>query len=201
MVTAGLSGEGAVLTENGYRFIKKFYIVMIIFTAVGAAAGAVYYINLGSAQDNINNYVGMFRDTAQNGIDGRAIMLGALKEYLIVAAVFTLSSLIRPGVLFIPAAAARYGFIYGFTNAALISSMQQKGLYIALIRLPVIFFALSGIYLLGAVSAVFSVSREEKKIKFFIFILIISCTIFCVAAIWDGFLTTTFMKMMSKWLT
>ena len=189
------------MTENNYKFIKKFYMVMIIFTALGAAAGAFYYTGLGDAQDNINNYVGTLFDTVKNGTDGRAVMLGALKEYFITAAVFTVLSLIRPGVILIPAPAVRYGFIYGFTNAAIISSMQQKGLYITLIRLPVFFFALLGIYMLGAVSAGLSVSREGRKIKFFIFILMISCTIFCVAAAWDGFLTTTFMKMMSKWLT
>ena len=175
--------------------------MMVIFTAVGAAAGALYYINLGEAQDNINNYVSMFGDTAKNGMDGRAVMLGALKEYIIVAAVFTLSALIRPGVLIIPAPVLRYGFICGFTNAALISSMQQKGLYIALIRIPVIFFALYGMYMLGSVSAWTAILREERKIKFFIFILLFSCTIFCAAAAWDGFLTTIFMKMMPKWLT
>lgn len=201
MITAGASEGGESLTENNYKFIKKFYAAMMIFTALGAAAGALYYIGLGEAKDNINNYVGMFFDTVKNGKDGSDIMLGALKEYLIVGMFFTLLSLIRPGVIMIPLPAVRYGFIYGFTNAALISSMQQKGLYIALIRLPAIFFALLGIYVLGSVSAGLSVSREGRKIKFFIFILIISCTIFCVAAAWDGFLTTTFMKILSKWLT
>lgn len=192
------------MTDKGYSFVKKFYILLIVLSALGAALGALYYVNLNGSKDNINNYVTHFANGGSDSIDSFKIMVASLRTSLVVTIIFALSSLIKPGVLVVAAVAIRRGFIYGFTNAAMMSVVGVKGLYIVLIRLPEMFFMLLGICALGAAAGGLAVSgRGEpiKKIKFFNIFLIISITTFCAAAVCEGFLTTIFMDTLLKWLT
>lgn len=192
------------MTDKGYSIVKKFYILLIAVSALGAALGALYYVNLGGSKDNINNYVTHFANGGTAGADSFKIMVASLRASLVVTIIFALSSLVRPGIVIIAAVAARRGFIYGFTNAAMMSVMGANGLYIVLIRIPEMFFMLLGICALGAASGCLSVSGRgelKKKIKFFNIFLMISLTTFCAAAVCEGFLTTIFMDTVYKWFT
>ncbi|MBQ3426719.1 MAG: hypothetical protein IJH37_06175 [Clostridia bacterium] len=192
------------MSDKGYDIVKKFYVLLIVVSALGAVLGALYYVNLNASKDNINNYVTYFANGGSGSVDNMKIMVASLKGSLVVTVIFTLASLIKPGMIAIAAITLRRGFIYGFTNAAMMSVVGVKGIYITLLRLPEMFFMLLGMFALGAAAGGISVSGRgdiRGKIKFFNIFLIISLTTFCAAAVCEGFLTTIFMNTLLKWLT
>lgn len=106
----------------------------------------------------------------------------------------------RIGILFIAGALMRKGFILGFTAASLIKFFGIKGILVTAAMLPGTLLIIPSFLFLSAVSADLSLRREKKEKKIiisYIFFTIIIMTIFCVAALSEGYLTTIFMKWLS----
>ena len=71
---------------------------------------------------------------------------------------------------------------------------------IMLSTMPAELIAIPTLLFFAAVSVNFSLNRDKKQKKLiisYIFFLILVISIFCVAALAEGFLTTTFMKLIS----
>lgn len=192
------------MTDKSYKNIKRFYMLLSASAALGAIAGALYYVNFGAFSDNVAEHIKSFIQAIDSDINYRGIVISAIKDSLILTAVFILCSFARPGVVLIAAIAARKGFIYAFTNAAFVGVYGTVGVLYVVSRLPELFLMLSAMFMLGAVCCARAAGFEErnkKSLKFIIFFFLASASIFCAASAAEGFLTTTFMKIISFWVT
>ena len=125
------------------------------------------------------------------------------------------SSLIQLGIIFIMgffragfigtgAVIVRKGFVTGFTSAAFFRAYGARGFLIMLTTMPQLVIIMPAMIIYAAISIGFSLTEDkfQKKIIFsYIFFTIFMISIFCAASFSEGFLTTTFMKLLSPKLS
>lgn len=186
------------MEKENYKIITIYYGILLLFTALGAAAGALYYVNRYSGSAEIINYMNGFVSGLKNGTDKTAVFLGSLKRWGIVAAVFAASVLVKPGALVGCTVVIREGFVYGFTNAAFIGTYHANGVLIALLRLPYLVPCLITMTALGAVFGAFALKKDLRQKNFIIFLIIfflLCAAIFCAASALEAYVTTIFMRL------
>ena len=152
--------------------------LLIFLLVVGVTVGSVYLAkNSGDMAEGIKNYIG-----------GIIFLMGFLRFGFIVT-----------GAIIV-----RKGFIIGFTTASFIKFYGAKGMLVMLSTMPTILITIPTLLLFSAVSIKYSLNseRKSKKIIFsYIFFMIIIISIFCVASLSEGYLTTTFMSWVSSKLS
>ena len=87
--------------------------------------------------------------------------------------------------------------MYGFTSSAFAASYGIKGGIIASAMLPEILILIPVLMIFSAVNTAYSVQKLKKEKNFFIhyFLFLLAVfTIFCIASLSEGFLTTIFMR-------
>lgn len=175
-------------------------LAFLVFTA-GIVLGSICLMKTSAVTDEgLKNYLSAFLADAQGNTDNFGIFKNALKENAVYLLIVFISGFFRVGIVFIAAALIRKGFIMGFTAASFIHFYGIKGILVTVSMLPGILLIIPAFLTFSAISADLSVRREkkEKKIVFFyIFFAIIVMTIFCAAALTEGYLTTIFMKWLS----
>lgn len=185
--------------EKSYKYITVFYIILFVAAALGAGLGALYYVNKFAQGDDIINYLDGFAKTMQKGVDGGSIALRSIKNSLVIIGIFAICSFFRLGMIPVIALAARQGFVIGFANAVFIGSYGNQGLLIALSRLPENSLYFAAVLITGAAVCAAALLRPEKNksfLKIFLVFLFFSVSTFCASAFVEGYLTTTFMKML-----
>lgn len=99
---------------------------------------------------------------------------------------------------------AKRGFVSSFATSAMIDVYGFKGIFLSLANIPQSLIIIPFAALLVSVSFIYSKNREKfdkkEKIIYIIFSLVIF-TVFCVSALCEGFLTTTFMKWLANKVT
>ncbi|MGN0162769.1 MAG: stage II sporulation protein M [Candidatus Ornithomonoglobus sp.] len=192
------------MTDESYRFIKKCYIVLLAVLALGAAAGGIYYVNRYNYSTDIKSYLDSFLESAANGMSCRSIMLGAIKSNMLTFAVLLAGILFRFGGVIICAELIRRGFITGFTAAAMMRVYGGKGLVMAVCQLPGMLLLIPAAALFAAVNTALSLKRIQTEKNFVIVYIFFAAAViatFCAAAFCEGYLTTTFMKLISRTVT
>ncbi len=192
------------MTDESCRFIKKCYIALLAVIAFGAAAGGIYYVNKYNYSTDIKGYLDSFLESAGNGMNCRSIMLRAVKSNMLTFAVLLAGILFRFGVLLMGAELIRRGFITGFTAAAMMRVYGGKGLIMAVCQLPGMMLLIPAAAIFAAVNTSMSLKRVETEKNFIIFYIFFSAAViaaFCAAAFCEGYLTTTFMKLISGTVT
>lgn len=187
--------------EEVYEIIKKYYIGLFILIGVGVLAGGLYYVNRYGSSYDVKDYLDSFLNRTREGMNNKSIFISSMRSWGITLAVLICGSFFRFGGVFICAELARRAFISGFTTTAFIRVYGLKGLFLALSQLPQTVLTIPCALLLGAFGTALSMKRIEKEkniIIFYIIFSVICCAIFCAAAFCEGYLTTTFMKMLSK---
>lgn len=178
--------------------ITKFYIILLAAIAAGAAAGALYYVNQYSGSDEIKRYLDSFIWGIKNGSDNMKIAASTFRSFAAAALVMCVSSAVRPGIIVIFFTALRQGFLYGFTNGAVIKGYGINGVFITLSRLPAFALAIIALAACGAINCAVASKKLHPQKKFKIFYLIfltVVIAIFCAAGAAEGFISTTFMKL------
>ncbi|MGN0182091.1 MAG: stage II sporulation protein M [Candidatus Ornithomonoglobus sp.] len=192
------------MTDESYKFIKKCYIALLAVLAFGAAAGGVYYVNRYNYSTDIKSYLDSFLENAANGMNCRSIMLGAIKSNMLTFAVLLAGILFRFGGVIICAELIRRGFITGFTAAAMMRVYGGKGLVMAICQLPGMLLLIPAAALFAAVNTAMSLKRIQTEKNFVIIYIFFAAAViatFCAAAFCEGYLTTTFMKLISRTVT
>ncbi|MGM9938044.1 MAG: stage II sporulation protein M [Candidatus Ornithomonoglobus sp.] len=192
------------MTDESYKFIKKCYIVLLAVLAFGAAAGGIYYVNRYNYSTDIKSYLDSFLKSAANGMNCRSIMLGAIKSNMLTFAVLLAGILFRFGGVIICAELIRRGFITGFTAAAMMRVYGGKGLVMAVCQLPGMLLLIPAAALFAAVNTALSLKRIQTEKNFVIIYIFFAAAViatFCAAAFCEGYLTTTFMKLISRTVT
>ena len=165
--------------------------LLIFLLVVGVTVGSVYLAkNSGDMAEEIKNCMTVFKNS--------------LQANLISVGIVFLMGFLRFGFIVTGAIIVRKGFIIGFTTASFIKFYGVKGLLVMLSTMPTILITIPTLLLFSAVSIKYSLNseRKSKKIIFsYIFFMIIIISIFCVASLSEGYLTTTFMSWVSPKLS
>ena len=163
--------------------------LLIFLLVVGVTVGSVYLAkNSGDMAEGIKNYIGSFCTAVSENKNSMTVFKNSLQANLIIV-----------GIVFL-----RKGFIIGFTTASFIKFYGAKGMLVMLSTMPTILITIPTLLLFSAVSIKYSLNseRKSKKIIFsYIFFMIIIISIFCVASLSEGYLTTTFMRYISPELS
>lgn len=172
-------------------------IISFFILAAGVILGSLYLSKIGADYgDGIKVYLdGFIQSGAER--DCFAVFKKALKENLLSLAVVFAAGFFRFGMIFTAASVIRRGFVIGFTASSFIKFYGLKGLLIMSATMPSVLIIVPAFLIFAAVSAKFSVSKEKNQKKFiisYIFFTFFIFTIFCAAALSEGYLTTTFMK-------
>ena|GEM_PF-3792272 len=185
--------------SEDYRIITRLWFVMLAAAALGAAFGALYYVNRFTKGDDIINYLDSFIASLHNGMDNGSIVWRSVKNSMLIVGIFSICTFFRLGVIPITITVIRQGFVCGFANAVFIGTYGYRGLMLTAARLPENILYFSALLIGGAAASAAAVLKPEKDKKFFkkLLIFLIFCgSTFCASAAAQGFLTTTFMKML-----
>ena len=168
--------------------------LLIFLLVVGVTVGSVYLAkNSGDMAEGIKNYIGSFCTAVSENKNSMTVFKNSLQ-----------ANLISVGFIVTGAIIVRKGFIIGFTTASFIKFYGAKGMLVMLSTMPTILITIPTLLLFSAVSIKYSLNseRKSKKIIFsYIFFMIIIISIFCVASLSEGYLTTTFMSWVSPKLS
>lgn len=184
---------------------RGLYALVTVLLAAGVAAGSVYLARYcADTGEGIKSYIsGFFASIAENKnsvtVFKNSLFEGALSLIIIFAMGF-----FRFGFLITGAVLVRRGFIMGFTAASFFKFYGLRGMLIMLSTMPSVLITVPALLIFSAVSVKFSTSGEKKgkkSIFSYIFFLIIMISIFCVASLAEGYLTTTFMSWISPKIT
>lgn len=179
-----------------YKSIKKYIWIMLLVFTLGIFIGSVYASGIkGTDADEMYEYLcGFFENNKRSG--GEIFLTSFLDNLKLFLLIFV-SGFFKIGTPFIMGAGCVEGFISGFTVASLVKIMGTKGMLLNLSSIfSVLIFVISLLFF-GAYSMEFGLrgGKSEKNIKKkYIIISSIFLTTFCIASLFDGYITTIFMK-------
>ncbi len=173
----------------------------LFLLAAGTAAGSVYLMRSGAeTAEGVRAYLARFFETFAANKNNAAVFKNSLVSNLICAGIIFTAGFFRFGCILTGALLLRRGFVMGFTAASFFKFYGLRGMFIMLSTMPTVLITIPAMLLFSAVSVNFSLNRERKEKKFifsYIFFLILTISIFCVASLSEGYLTTTFMGFAS----
>ena len=174
--------------------------LLIFLLVVGVTVGSVYLAkNSGDMAEGIKNYIGSFCTAVSENKNSMTVFKNSLQANLISVGIVFLMGFLRFGFIITGAI-----IVIGFTTASFIKFYGAKGMLVMLSTMPTILITIPTLLLFSAVSIKYSLNseRKSKKIIFsYIFFMIIIISIFCVASLSEGYLTTTFMSWVSPKLS
>ena len=174
--------------------------MLIFLLVVGVTVGSVYLAkNSGDMAEGIKNYIGSFCTAVSENKNSMTVFKNSLQANLISVGIVFLMGFLRFGFIVTGAIIVRKGFIIGFTTASFIKFYGAKGMLVMLSTMPTILITIPTLL---SIKYSLNSERKSKKIIFsYIFFMIIIISIFCVASLSEGFLTTTFMSWVSPKLS
>ncbi len=183
------------------RDINIMLVVSLFVLAAGIALGSVYLMKSDANADaGLRSYLTSYISGAQNGMDKAAVMKKALGRNMVYLLLVFVSGFFRAGALLAAYAIVKKGFVMGFTAAACIKIFGLKGMWVTAAMLPGIAVMIPSFLIFSSISTDLALNpekRQKKIIVSYIFFAFLILTIFCVAAICEGYLTTIFMKWLS----
>ena len=187
---------------NDKYYLKKWLVIVYIIYATGIVFGSLYSLTLNSGENlsvnsYLNNYFGNIT-TVDSFFD---ILKSSLFKGLKISILIILLSFIRLGFIGILLLSLTDGFTLGFTYSSFIKLYNFKGFSLCLLDLPQTVILVLAISFLSASGIIFSLNKQKcDKFKIRQFFLLSFCclAIFCVAALFDAFISTTFMKIFIK---
>ncbi len=182
-----------------HKSIKKYvYIILSVFT-LGVLIGSIYASGIeGADADKIKEYLlGFFENNIRSNTE---IFVSSLLDNLKIFFVIFLFAFFKIGTPFIMGVGCVEGFISGFTVATLVKAMGTKGILLNLSSIFSVLIFVINLMFFSAFSMEFGLGggkKEKTAKKNYIIISLIFLTIFCVASVFDGYITTTFMKLIA----
>lgn len=191
-----IQGENYIGKKN-----RWLYVVVTVLLVIGVTAGSVY-LSKHSADmgEGIKNYISSFFNSFAENRNNAAVFKNSLTSNLLSLAVIFAMGFFRFGCIVTGAVIVRKGFIMGFTAASFFKFYGFKGMLIMLSTMPTIIINVPALLFFSAISLKFSLNHDKKQKKLifsYIFFLILMISIFCVASLSEGYLTTTFMSLIS----
>lgn len=171
--------------------------VMLAALFAGVIIGSASAVGMDkNAAAELNGYL---TDFFNDGIQREySVFISSFFNSAKIFLLILLSAHFKLGAVIPPAIACCEGFVSGFTAAALARLFGICGFLVNLAGAAGAVLFLINIIFYGAYSIRFSLSekkRERSVRKKFIVISIAAITIFCIASLIDGYITTIFMKI------
>lgn len=192
-------------SNTSVEYSQRLYLfVLYVFLAIGTVMGGLFLVNRYGNSTDIKNWIDMYLLQIQAGIDKNNIFMNSIKNSVFTLIIFFICSFFRCGPLIISAEIVRRGFVTGFTAAAFMKYYGIKGMVLIISLLPHIIILLPAGLIYASVGCAFAlkkIEREKKYIIFYIFFSILILAIFCISSIFEGFLSTIFMKWVTNSVT
>ena len=170
-----------------------FFIILLFFFVLGVVSGTIFFIKSPNPDAIVSYFKEVCKSLSQNQNKIEIIKSVAIENTLI-GVIVILCAFFKLGVVIPPFVSLYKGFITGFSVATAISTYNIRGVALmSTVALDTALVSLS-LILCGALSMLVSVTGDKKIKKFLIFFGIFLISIFCVAGLMRGGLTTTFMK-------
>lgn len=175
--------------------------VLTVVFAAGTIMGSIYFMRSNAAADGESeNYLNKYVTMADDGINSYAALKNSLEGNIPYLLLVFAGGFFRAGIVLVGYSIIKKGFVIGFTAAACIKVFGFWGVLMTAAMLPGILVMLPSLLFFSSISTDFAVNPEKRKKKFiifYVFLCLIMLTIFCVAAVCDGYLSTIFMKQLS----
>ena len=188
---------------NRNKFIFLYYISFAVIAA-GAVIGSLYYtLNFFGDRESalhINDYI----NSLKSGMDIKPIIKSSIRTYSILFLVIYISSYFKRGYIMSFFWLGRKGFINAFTLSAILDVFGVNGVFLLLSNIPQALILLPVSALFSSSAYLYSKNKSEfnkkEKIIYIIFSIVVFTT-FCVCALTEGIITTTFMKWVANKVT
>lgn len=177
------------------------YSLVLLLLAAGVIAGSVYLVKSSvSSGEGIKAYIENFFAMISENKNSMEVFKNSFIEGIISLGIVFAMGFFRFGFAVTGAVLVRKGFVMGFTAASFFKFYGLRGMLVMLSTMPTVIITLPALLLFSAVSVKFSMIKEKKQKKLifsYIFLLAAMISIFCVASLAEGYLTTTFMNWLS----
>lgn len=177
------------------------YVLLIFLLVLGVTVGSTYLARQNSEiGEGIKTYIGDFFASFSENRNNLVVFKNSLTANLISLTIIFVMGFFKFGFIVTGAVIVRKGFITGFTAASFIKFYGIKGMLVMLSTMPTVIITIPALLFFSVVSVKLSLYRERKQKKIiisYIFFLILTISIFCVASLTEGYLTTTFMSWIS----
>lgn len=179
-----------------------FLTVSIVLLSCGITFGSLYLSKSSSETlDSIKTYISNFFSTFGENTNNLNVFKNSLIEGIIYFVIIFFMGFFRFGFAVTGAIIIKKGFVTGYTAASFIKLYGINGLLVMLSTMPSVFIAIPAMLFFATVSVIFSLSggkKDKKMIISYIFLLFLMIAIFCISSLAEGYLTTTFMKLISS---
>lgn len=177
------------------------YVVIMLLLIGGIAVGSVYLAG-GSPEiyDGIKKYITEFFASFTENKNNLAIFKNSFIHSMTEVAIIFVMGFFRLGCIGTGVILIRRGFVTGFAAASFFKLYGLKGALVMLASMPTIIITIPALMIYSFISIRFSLEKNKKQKKiifFYIFFLFLIVSIFCIASLAEGFLTTTFMSWVS----
>lgn len=171
-------------------------IIMLVVLLTGMVIGSGYAAGMKEeVSSGISDYLYSFFENAYK--EKTDIFISSVLNNLKIFSVIFFAGFFKVGTVFTAGIVCMEGFVSGFTNATLIKLMGWKGFFIGASGILSVLVFVGNLIFYSAFSVNFAVSEgkfEKKTKKQYITISVIALTIFCIASLLDGYITTIFME-------
>lgn len=192
-----------MLIENKKQ-LNLIYCIALSFIALGAILGAVYYIFSFWGETTALRQIESYILSLKMGMDIKSVVISSIKAYSLLFVTVYICSYIKLGYLISFFSIARRGFVNAFAATAMINVCGWRGVLMYLSNLPqaVILLPISALFVSVGYTYHKNKANYDKREKIiYIIFSIIVFTVFCVSALCEGLLTTTFMKWLVNKVT
>ena len=187
------------------NFWKIGFLTVTLLFCAGIVTGACNLVQTGGETESaLHDYLNGFFQGFAADQSRFSVFVSSLSQNLELFGLLFLCSFFRLGIPLIGAGVFAKGFICGFTTAAFARYYGFRGLLIPaasifsnLLFLPsMLAFSVCGIWL-----AAKKQKRDKNVLRSFFLLSAICLTIFCVKSFFDGYVTTTFIKLLIPFVT
>lgn len=190
------------MIENIRAAGNKWLIILLMLLCAAVGMGSICLMKTGSdAMVQIRQYLTSFFSGMSDSVAKSDVLKNALTENIILALLIFVCGFFKAGTVIVALCIARKGFIMGFTSASMIECFGIKGLIINAAYLPTVIVMIPAFIVFSALSmtSAYGCAVNKKNfVAFYIVFAIITITIFCAAAVFEAYLTTTFMNFMAS---
>lgn len=175
-------------------FLLMFILGIFI---LGTVMGSSYAVGLGDAESTeIYDYLCSFFENSVRS--NKEIFFASLFDNIKIFSVIFMAGFFKLGTVMTTGVVCMEGFISGFTHGTLIKLMGWKGFLLGASGLFSILVFVSNLVFYSAFSVNFAISGQKTDIiskKRYMIISAVALTIFCIASVFDGYITTIFMNL------
>ena len=190
--------------KGNKKIISKWYIVSFGVIFLGVIMGALYYTYSFFNASEVKNYLDGYLNTLRQGMNFQSVIKTSIKSYLIIFILITISGFFKWGKFLSFFILIRKGFISAFTTSALINTYGIGGVALSLsyILQITILIPILAVFTSMAIFTSENKAKLEKRDKIiYIIFCVVVFTIFCGCAVFEGILSTTFMKWVAYKVT